>query len=208
VKSAGETVTRLVFETHSPTEDNETGRATGWLPGRLSTLGREQAAELGRRRAADGLTAVFSSDLARSIETAEIAFAGTTVPVLYDWRLRECDYGRLNGASVESVHGDRLSHLEEPYPGGESWRQATDRVALFLRSLRLRWEGQRVLLIGHVATYWGLECALNGANLQSLVQSDFSWRDGWEFVADPPPAGELPRLCDGDGSRRGEAQRS
>ena len=26
----------LVFETHSITEDNELGRATGWLPGRLS----------------------------------------------------------------------------------------------------------------------------------------------------------------------------
>lgn len=50
----------IVFETHSTTEDNEAGRATGWLPGRLSARGREQAAELGRRRAADGLAAVFS----------------------------------------------------------------------------------------------------------------------------------------------------
>jgi hypothetical protein len=33
----------LVFETHSTTEDNEQGRATGWLPGRLSDRGRLQA---------------------------------------------------------------------------------------------------------------------------------------------------------------------
>jgi hypothetical protein len=27
---------RIVFETHSTTEDNENGIGTGWLPGRLS----------------------------------------------------------------------------------------------------------------------------------------------------------------------------
>jgi len=32
----------IVFETHSTTEDNEAGRATGWLPGRLSEQGRVQ----------------------------------------------------------------------------------------------------------------------------------------------------------------------
>ncbi|HXW81724.1 MAG TPA: histidine phosphatase family protein [Acidimicrobiales bacterium] len=171
---------QIVFETHSTTEDNEAGRATGWLPGRLSPVGRAQAAELGRRRASDGLAAIFSSDLARSLETARIAFAGS-VPILADWRLRECDYGRLNGAPVAEVLTDRSSHLDEPYPGGESWRQATARVARFLFDLPLRWEGCRVLVLGHVATYWGLECAMNAAELTSLVQGGFDWQKGCEF---------------------------
>ena len=55
----------LVFETHSTTEDNEAGRATGWLPGRLSERGIAEARELGRRRAGDGIAAVFCSDLRR-----------------------------------------------------------------------------------------------------------------------------------------------
>ena len=75
----------LVFETHSLTEDNELGRATGWLPGRLSAQGRMLAGELGQRRAADGISAVFCSDLARAAETATIAFAGSAIPVLQDW---------------------------------------------------------------------------------------------------------------------------
>lgn len=178
---------QIVFETHSTTEDNEAGMATGWLPGSLSSLGREQAAALGRRRSSDGLTAVFSSDLARSLETAKIAFAGSPMPILTDWRLRECDYGRLNGAPVGQVHTNRRSRLTEPYPDGESWQQATARVARFVLDLRLRWEGCRVLVLGHVATYWGLECALNGADLRSLVQADFQWQDGWEFLLDESP---------------------
>jgi broad specificity phosphatase PhoE len=49
----------IVFESHSTSEDNEAGRATGWLPGRLSAAGRAQAAELGERRRDDGIAAVF-----------------------------------------------------------------------------------------------------------------------------------------------------
>src|SRR6476660_8815172 len=93
----------LVFETHAMTEDNEAGKATGWLPGRLSNLGREQARDLGRRRTNDGLAAIFSSDLRRAVETVETAFPDPTIPVLYDWRLRECDYGIRNGNPVETL---------------------------------------------------------------------------------------------------------
>src|SRR3954447_8662504 len=95
---------RVVFETHAITDDNEAGRATGWLPGQLATGGREQAPALGQRRRHDGGAAVFTSDLARARETATIAFAGSDIPVLFDWRLRECDYGRWNGAPVDQVH--------------------------------------------------------------------------------------------------------
>ena len=118
----------IVYETHSTTEDNEQGIATGWLPGRLSEVGRNNAVALGQRRRDDGLAAIFVSDLGRAVETVDVAFAGSGIPVLLDWRLRECDYGRLNGAPAAEVHRDRRRYLDVPYPDGESWRQATDRV--------------------------------------------------------------------------------
>ena len=131
----------IVFETHSTTEDNEAGRATGWLPGRLSGPGRAQARELGRRRAQDGIAAVFCSDLRRAVQTAELAFDGSGVPVLHDWRLRECDYGELNGMPAAEMHAGRRDHLDVPYPGGESWRQAVARGERFLADLPSRWDG-------------------------------------------------------------------
>jgi len=172
----------LVFETHSTTEDNERGRATGWLPGRLSEQGRVQARQLGQRRADDRIAAVFSSDLARAAETVSLAFAGSAIPVLYDWRLRECDYGQRNGMPTAKLHAGRSEHLDLPYPGGESWRQAVARVGRFLGDLPLRWEGQRVLLIGHVATRWGLDHFIGGAPLEDLAEQDFAWREGWEYL--------------------------
>lgn len=170
----------VVFETHSPTLDNERGAATGWLPGELSEHGQSQAAELGRRRRDDGIAAVFCSDLERAVQTARIAFAETSLPMLYDWRLRECDYGQRTLMPVAELHAGRRDHLDVPYPGGESWRQAVARVGWFLRDLP-RWDGQRVLVIGHVATRWGLDHWLNGTPLEELADADFAWQEGWEY---------------------------
>jgi broad specificity phosphatase PhoE len=171
----------VVFETHSITEDNEQGRAAGWLPGRLSPRGRDLARELGQRRRDDGIAAVFSSDLRRAAETASLAFEGSALPVLLDWRLRECDYGQRNGMPAAELHASRRDHLDRPYPDGESWRQAVARAARLLDDLPPRWDGQRVLIIGHVATRWALDHVLGGVPLEELAVADFAWQPGWEY---------------------------
>jgi 2,3-bisphosphoglycerate-dependent phosphoglycerate mutase len=174
-------VTQIVFETHSWSEDNEQKLASGWRHSRLSERGRVLASELGMRRRDDGIEAVFTSDLERAAETARIAFGNSPIPILCDWRLRECDYGNLNGMPASELHQHRRRHLDEPYPGGESWRQAVQRGALFLRDLPLRWEGARVLVIGHVSTRWVLDHFIDGISLEDLMDANFNWREGWEY---------------------------
>lgn len=70
----------IVYETHSITTDNELGIATGWNPGELSVAGIEAARELGLRRRHEGLSAVYTSDLHRAVQTAEVAFEGSGSP--------------------------------------------------------------------------------------------------------------------------------
>jgi 2,3-bisphosphoglycerate-dependent phosphoglycerate mutase len=171
----------IVFETHSTSVDNENGIATGWLEGELSTTGRVQARRLGERRRADGLTVVFTSDLRRAVETAEIAFAGSAVPVERDRRLRECNYGALNGMPRAQLDAERARRLDDPFPGGESWREAIARVAGFLDELRASHDRHRVLIIGHVATRWGLDHVVLGVPLEELVDAPFAWQEGWEY---------------------------
>jgi broad specificity phosphatase PhoE len=172
----------VAYETHALSEDNERGIATGWLPGRLSAQGRANAAEMGRRRRSDGITAVFTSDLRRALETAEIAFGDSGIPILHDWRLRECDFGTRNGSPAAEVKADRLDFCDRPYPGGESHGQAIARVAGFLADLPSRWAGARVMVIGHLAAYRALEQATSGLSVAELVGADFTWRaEGWEY---------------------------
>jgi len=176
-------VTTVVYETHSTSEHNEAGIATGWLGGALSTAGRAQAIELGERRRDDGIELVVASDLWRAVETAAIAFEGSGIPLRVDWRLRECDYGRLTAMPRTVLDEQRVRRVDEPWPGGESWRQAVARVSSFLDEVR----GKRVLLIGHVATRWALDHRVNGRPLEELAAEEFDWQPGWEYELDAMP---------------------
>ncbi|MGH3134366.1 MAG: histidine phosphatase family protein [Gaiellaceae bacterium] len=171
----------IVFETHSISTDNENGIATGWLDGRLSERGRSLARALGERRRRDGLTAVFTSDLARAVETAELAFEACDVPIRRDPRLRECNYGELNGMPSALLEAERSNRVDEPFPGGESYRQVVERVQGFLDDLSPELDGTRVLVIGHSATRWALDHLLTGTPLEELVAAPFAWQEGWDY---------------------------
>ena len=181
-------VVELVFETHALTTDNERGIATGWLGGSLSARGRGLAAELGTRRRNDRIDEVLCSDLARAVETSEIAFGGTPLRVTLDWRLRELDYGDLNGAPVDAVARERLERVDVPFPGGESYRDATARVGELLDELATSATRRRVLVIGHTATRWAFDHLLDGKPLEEVVDAPFDWREGWEYTVRPTAA--------------------
>jgi broad specificity phosphatase PhoE len=172
----------LVYETHSTSVDNVRGIATGRLDAQLSELGREQARGLGERRRNDGIAAVYASDLRRAVETAEIAFAGSDIPVHHDARLRECDYGELNGAPVEHVSALRRHHIDEPFPGGESYRQVVERTRDFLADVAARHDGGRIVVIAHSANRWALDHLVDGRPLEELVDAPFEWQPGWVYV--------------------------
>jgi broad specificity phosphatase PhoE len=173
---------QLVYETHAITTDNEAGIATGWLPGRLSERGRETAAELGVRRRDDDLAAVCVSDLERALETVRIAFEGSPIPVVVDERLRECNYGRLNGMPRGRLDAERAGHVDAPWPDGESYGDVVERTASFLDAVVARWDPGRVLVVAHSANKVALDHLLLGADLGELVERAMDWQPGWEYL--------------------------
>jgi broad specificity phosphatase PhoE len=124
---------------------------------------------------------VFVSDLARAVQTAEIAFSGGGIPIHTDARLRECNYGRCNSMPVAQLAAGRSRHIDQPYPGGQSYRQVVAQVQDFLRDLSSNWDGCAIVVIGHSATRWALDCLLNGRTLEELVDAPFAWQPGWRY---------------------------
>lgn len=173
--------TEIVFETHSLSTDNEAGIATGWLEGRLSEEGRRLARRLGARRRGERIDAVYTSDLGRAVETAELAFRDTGFPIRRDARLRECNYGSLNGGPVSEVERERTKRIDVPFPGGESYRQTVERMRSFLGDVAVEHGSGRIVVIGHSATRWALEHLLEGVPLEVLVGAPFEWQEGWLY---------------------------
>ena len=127
---------------------------------------------------------VFTSDLHRAVQTADIAFGGTGVPIFRDWRLRECNYGAMNGVNVEELERTRRSHIDEPFEGGESYRHVVDRTRELLADLATDQRDRRVVIIGHSANQWALDHLVHGTPLEELVGS-FEWQPGWRYLLLP-----------------------
>ncbi|MDP1570247.1 MAG: histidine phosphatase family protein [Vicinamibacterales bacterium] len=171
----------LIFETHATSLDNEARRASGHYDVALSPLGESQARDLGVRHASNLPALVVASDLVRAWRTAEIAFGGR-VPIERDARLRECDYGTLTRRPTEEVDRWRPRAIDEPFPGGESYRQATARVAALVDELARRpGLSGPVMLIGHRATHYALRSLLDGVPLEEAVLAPWAWQPGWIY---------------------------
>lgn len=171
----------LVYETHATTVDNENGVATGWLPGLLSACGRAEAAEMGERRRDAGLAAVYSSDLARAVETTTIGLGDSSIPVHLDARLRKCDHGELNGC-LRDAFSQRAARIDVPFGGGQSYLEVVGNTQSLLTDLRRDHEGERVLLVAHSANRWARQHLLDGIHLEDLVDAPFDWQPGWHWT--------------------------
>lgn len=171
----------LVFETHATSEDNEAKLASGWSDCALSPTGEEQARMLGTRRRDDHFAGVFCSDLTRSFRTAEIAFADRPFLIVRDARLRECNYGDLTRWPTLEIEQQRVRHLLDPFPNGESYQQVVSRVAEWLGETVINFDSRTILVIGHRATFYALEHLLKGVTLREAVTSPWAWQPGWSY---------------------------
>jgi broad specificity phosphatase PhoE len=138
--------------------------------------------ELGDGRQNDSVDVVFSSDLRRAVQTAVIAFSNVRIPMFFDSRLRECNYGDWNGAPVDTLIGKRRQFISSPYLNGQSYEDVVRSMAAFLREVTRDWSGRRLLVIGHSATRWALDTLINRRRLEDLVDAPFNWRTGWEYT--------------------------
>jgi broad specificity phosphatase PhoE len=171
----------IIFESHSTTKDNEAHLSSGHFDVDLSELGIQQSKGLGERHANENFDAIFCSDLQRSYKTAEIAFADRNFKIIRDARLRECNYGDLTQHPSSEVEPAKAEHISEPFPNGESYEQCADRMKSFLSDLLKNYDGKRVMIIGHRATQYGLEHAINGIGVKEIVTAPWKWQPGWEY---------------------------
>lgn len=149
----------------------------------------ETHSTLGERRQSDDLAAVYVSDLQRAVETAQIAFSDRDTRIIQDARLRECNYGDLNGMPVADLTALRRNHIDTPFPGGQSYRDVVDATREFLSDIAAKHDGRTILVVAHSANRWALQYLLHGIPLEDLVDAPFAWQPRWEHQVkcDPLP---------------------
>lgn len=180
----------ITYFCHGTTVDNEKHISSGWSDAPLSDLGIKQSIDLKDqvrdKYKGEKFDVVFCSDLQRAHNSAKLTFEGE-VEIVPDARLRECNYGKLNGASSDIVEPMQEEEcIEGKFPEGESYEDVKVRVNDFLNFLKTNYDGKRVIIVSHKAPQLALEVLLKNKTWKQALADDWrktkSWQPGWEYV--------------------------
>ena len=133
---------KIMYFVHGTTTDNASKLCSGWKEAMLNDLGKEQAENLGgvSRERDDKFDIMFTSDLKRAIDSSNIAFPD--VEKIRDKRLRECNYGDLDGEHKSLVIYEE--HVDDKFPNGESLKDVEMRMRDFVNYLKENYDGKCV----------------------------------------------------------------
>ena len=173
---------RIIYFVHGTTTDNEEHKSTGQNPGVLSELGKKQSKELRSKIDLDAIDLVFCSDLQRAIDSANLTFKDSK-EIIYDSRIRECNYGDLNGHDSSLVIDEE--HIDIPFPNGESMRDVEKRLREFCKYLLDNYNGKTIAIVAHKAPQLALDVITKKITWEQSLEQDWrktkSWQPGWIY---------------------------
>ncbi len=164
-------ITRLYLVRHGQSAGNAEGRFGGHGPTPLSDLGRRQAEVTADMLAREGVSAIYSSDLDRAVQTAQFLSDLIEVPVKTSKAFRERHVGVLEGLTFDE---SREHHPKDYYAlvnrnvhhvitDGESYRQLLRRATGELWNILRDHQGERVAIFSHTGAICFMTLHLMGA---------------------------------------------
>lgn len=145
----------------------------------LTPNGKEQVARAANDLKKDKIDLIFASDLLRTKESAEIIADELGVPVHFDKRLREVNFGGLSGRPSIEI-GKIFPTLESRFAGrvdekSESYRDVRTRVWNFLEETEAKHHGKNILIVSHEDAIWMLaQAALGWSEKQAAAKKEES----------------------------------
>ncbi len=163
--------TRILLIRHGQSQGNAEGRFGGHTATPLSERGRMQAEATARTLAGERISAIYSSDLPRALETAMPLARLTGLDVEESDAFRERNVGVMEGLTFEEAaaqHPKQYQALirrdfEHVLLGGESYRQMLERAARRLDAIIDQHRGGHTAIFSHTGTICILTLHLMGA---------------------------------------------
>jgi probable phosphoglycerate mutase len=151
------TVKRVILIRPGETDWNRDGRWQGWVAAPLNEHGRRQAESLAKFVRNIGMSALYSSDLRRAVETAELLAERMGFEPIYDARMRERNIGAWQGLTLEEMRAWYSEEYQQLLadvdrfciPGGESRAAVRARMVEAFDDILNKNQGETVGILSH-----------------------------------------------------------
>ena len=138
----------------------------------LTKQGKEKIKQSADSLSEKNIDIIFSSDVLRTRETAEIVSKRLNIKPQFSEKLREINLGIWEGKSFLEFQNKFLKPktrlFKESPEGGETWGQCKMRMYKFLEEIDKKYSGKNILIISHGDPLWLLEGAIKGESNKEL----------------------------------------
>ncbi len=172
-------ITRLYLVRHGQSAGNAEGRFGGHGPTPLSKLGQKQARLTAEALKKEGISAIYTSDLFRAVQTAEPLAELIKAPINEDASFRERHVGVLEGLTFDESKRDFPKdyyalvnrNIHHVITNGESYRQLLRRTTGVLWEILRRHQGEKVAIFSHTGAICFMTLHLMGAIHRTTKQT-------------------------------------
>ena len=206
---------QIVLVRHGATDWNLQGRCQGATDLELSDVGVRQAEQIAALLSGENIQAVYSSDLRRARQTAELISQPHSLPVQIEKTVRELDHGALEGLTFNEIKQQYAEFLTrwrcEPadihVPGGERLIDVAERAWEGVNRIAARHpDAQSIVVVSHNFPILGIVCRVTGTPLNdyrtfhldpcSVTRLQRAGADAWSVTQVngqqfPPPVAPL-----------------
>ena len=156
---------KFIFVRHGKTHFNEINLTQGWCDSPLSKLGVKQVENMSLQLKDYSINKAYTSPLGRAVETSEIILQCHNIAPIYDKRLKEVNFGILEGINTQLVkklhveNTDWMDTLEmdyRPYKGEDLHSVITRQREVINDIVENSQEDDTILVVGHGCSLYGL----------------------------------------------------
>ena len=163
---------------HGQTNWNILGKTQGHGNSDLTAKGIEQATELAESIVNYPIDYIYSSDLGRAVQTAQILGDKLNIKVKETEALREMGFGEWEGLLIDEIKTNYANVYttwrNEPHlaqiPGGETLHLIKDRVDSFIQSLNEKYDNKHILLVTHSVTVRVMLLAFLNSGMENIYR--------------------------------------
>ena len=150
---------------HGQTQWNITHKLQGQADIQLNSMGIKQAIQAKDEINKIDIDIIICSPLERAKETAKIINEDKNIPIIYDEKISERNYGVLEGVCTREIDIKKIMnyYINENIENGERSKEFFNRIYSFLDELEKKYKNnEKILLVTHGGVSKAIECYFNG----------------------------------------------